>query len=404
MRGLAYGNDERQCLDVYAPGRDGRRPVVLFVHGGAFVDGHRDRSPEIYANVLYYFARQRCVGVNMEYRLAPAHTYPSGTQDVAGAVAWVRQHIAQYGGDPEQIYLMGHSAGAAHAASYAHDRRHQPARGHGLAGLIVVSGRVRAENIAENPNARKVEAYYGNDAQRYGDVSPVMHAGAQSLPTMVAFAEYENPLIDLYCLELADRLAAAKRRGPAHCLCPRPQPYVDHRSLQYGRGLAGHGNHGLHSRLRAQQATPARARHPFNHLPGIWRSIVAKLQLSLGACDYDRTRAVLDGRAPVEGCDIIGVAVEPEEAFHRAFRFREFDITEMSLSSHTMMTSARTERVSLPSPPSSRACSAIPAFTSAPTAAFAAAPDLARQEDRPAGIPDHGQRMDTRHPAGRIRR
>lgn len=66
---------------------------------------------------------------------------------------------------------------------------------------------------------------------------------------------------------------------------------------------------------------------------------MAKLQLSLGVCDYDRTRAVLDGRAPVEGCDIIGAAIEPEEAFHRAFRFQEFDISELSLSSHTMMTS-----------------------------------------------------------------
>jgi acetyl esterase len=212
--GLAYGGDERQILDVYTPGNSGRRPVVLFLHGGAFVDGHRDRSPEIYSNVLIYFARHGCVGVNMEYRLAPANTYPSGSQDVAGAVAWVREHIAQYGGDPEQIYLMGHSAGAAHAASYAYDQRHQPAAGHGLAGLIVVSGRVRAENIVENPNARKVEAYYGADAARYDDVSPVMHAGSDSLPTMVAFAEYENPLIDLYCLELANRLAAAKRQSP----------------------------------------------------------------------------------------------------------------------------------------------------------------------------------------------
>lgn len=66
---------------------------------------------------------------------------------------------------------------------------------------------------------------------------------------------------------------------------------------------------------------------------------MAKLELSLGVCDYDRTRAVLDGRAPVEGCDIIGAAIEPEEAFHRAFRFQEFDISELSLSSHTMMTS-----------------------------------------------------------------
>ncbi len=214
VRDLAYGEDERQRLDVYTPGSEGRRPVVLFVHGGAFVDGHRNRSSEVYANVLYYFARQGCVGINMEYRLAPAHTYPSGTQDVAGAVAWIQRHIEAYGGDPGQIYLMGHSAGAAHAASYAYDKRHQPAQGHGLAGLIVVSGRVRAENIAENPNARKVEAYYGADASAYDDASPVAHVSAGSVPTMVAFAEYENPLIDLYCLELASRLAQAKRQAP----------------------------------------------------------------------------------------------------------------------------------------------------------------------------------------------
>jgi acetyl esterase/lipase len=219
IRNLAYGDADRQELDVYTPGRaapggSAGRPVVVFVHGGAFVDGHRDRSPEIYANVLYWFARQGCVGVNMEYRLAPASTYPGGSQDVAAAVAWVRGHIADYGGDPAQIFLMGHSAGAAHAGSYAYDARHQPPQGHGLAGLVVVSGRVRAENIAENPNARKVEAYYGANTAVYDDVSPVTHASADSLPTMVAFAEYENPLIDLYCLELANRLAVAKRRAP----------------------------------------------------------------------------------------------------------------------------------------------------------------------------------------------
>lgn len=65
---------------------------------------------------------------------------------------------------------------------------------------------------------------------------------------------------------------------------------------------------------------------------------MAKLQLSLAVGDYDRTRAILDGRAPVEGCDINAVAIEPEEAFHRAFKYQEFDITEVSLSSHTLTT------------------------------------------------------------------
>ncbi|MEP7060983.1 MAG: ABC transporter substrate-binding protein [Betaproteobacteria bacterium] len=66
---------------------------------------------------------------------------------------------------------------------------------------------------------------------------------------------------------------------------------------------------------------------------------MSKLQVSLGCCDYDRTRAIFDGRVTIEGCEVLAAAVEPEEAFHRAFRFEEFDISELSLSSHTLMTS-----------------------------------------------------------------
>ena len=62
------------------------------------------------------------------------------------------------------------------------------------------------------------------------------------------------------------------------------------------------------------------------------------LQLSLGCCDYDRTRAIFDGRVRIEGCDVIPVAIEPEEAFHRAFSSQEFDASEISISSHTLMT------------------------------------------------------------------
>ena len=60
------------------------------------------------------------------------------------------------------------------------------------------------------------------------------------------------------------------------------------------------------------------------------------LELSLAVCDYDRTRAIFDGRAPVEGCDVTAVALEPEESFHRAFKFQEFDATEISMSSYLL--------------------------------------------------------------------
>lgn len=60
------------------------------------------------------------------------------------------------------------------------------------------------------------------------------------------------------------------------------------------------------------------------------------LELSLSVCAYDRTAAIFDGRAPIEGCDVIAVANSPEESFHRAFKFQEFDVTEISMSSYLL--------------------------------------------------------------------
>jgi 4,5-dihydroxyphthalate decarboxylase len=60
-----------------------------------------------------------------------------------------------------------------------------------------------------------------------------------------------------------------------------------------------------------------------------------KLEISLGCCDYDRTRALFDGRVQIDGCDVAATSIEPEEAFHRAFKYQEFDISELSLSSYT---------------------------------------------------------------------
>ena len=214
-RDIAYGTHERQRLDVYAPETAGTgRPLVVFAHGGAFVEGHRDRTPEVYGNVSRFFARHGIVGVNMGYRMAPECQYPGASEDVGRVVAWAHENAARFGADPARIFLMAHSAGCAHAGSYAYDKRLHPAAGPGIAGLMIISGRVRAETLDENPNARKVEAYYGRDPARHVDASSVTHVDAKSPPTLIAIAQYENPLIDLHCMELAHHLAQAKRRAP----------------------------------------------------------------------------------------------------------------------------------------------------------------------------------------------
>ena len=214
--GITYGPHPRQIFDLFLPDdMKPKRAAVVFVHGGAFLDGHPNRTEQIYSNVLHYFARHGIVGINTGYRLAGDAKYPAATEDIASVIEWVRNHAGKIGVDASRIFLMGHSAGAAHAGSYAYDKRLQPSSGPGIAGFIVVSGRVRAETLSENPNAHKVAAYYETaDAAKLNDVSPVSHVRADSVPTFVAWAEYENPLIDLHCAELVHRLAAAKRRSP----------------------------------------------------------------------------------------------------------------------------------------------------------------------------------------------
>ena len=212
-RDVPYGSHQRQVLDIYSPKDPKGAPVVVFVHGGAFTDGEKDRSAEVYGNVTLWFARHGIVGVNMEYRAAPEAQYPAGTEDVRGACQWIEKNAASLGVDIKRLFVFGHSAGAAHSAAYAYGAPGSEG-GPKVAGSIVVSGRVRADNLPTNPNARKVEAYYGTDNTLYEERSALHLAGKDSVPTFIAIAQYENPMLDVYCLELAHKLGLAKGRSP----------------------------------------------------------------------------------------------------------------------------------------------------------------------------------------------
>jgi acetyl esterase/lipase len=89
-RDIIYGDHPRQAFDVFLPHNvTVPTPVVVFVHGGAFVSGHRNRTEQIYSNVTYYLARRGIAGINMGYRLANDVKYPGATDDIAKVVAWV---------------------------------------------------------------------------------------------------------------------------------------------------------------------------------------------------------------------------------------------------------------------------------------------------------------------------
>jgi acetyl esterase len=213
-RDVAYGPHPRHVLDVYRSERAANAPVALFVHGGAFVRGDKDVSDEVYGNVCYYLARHGYHAVNVEYRLAPESRYPGGAEDVAGAIAWAKRSARNFGGDPERLALVGHSAGATHVAAYAWDPNLPTKVDPAVKGLVLISGRLRADARPDNPNAAGVRAYFGDDESRYEARSPVTYAAASQLPVFLAIAEYENPLLDVYGAEALHRIALARGRAP----------------------------------------------------------------------------------------------------------------------------------------------------------------------------------------------
>lgn len=119
-RDQSFGPDPRLRLDVYAPrGGGAARPVLVFIHGGSWDTG--DKS--IYGFAGAAFADEGFVTVIPNYRLVPQVRYPGFLEDNAQAVRWARENARRFGGDPERLVVVGHSAGAYNAAMIALDDR-----------------------------------------------------------------------------------------------------------------------------------------------------------------------------------------------------------------------------------------------------------------------------------------
>jgi len=213
---VAYGPEARHRIDIFQAEGKTDVPVVVYLHGGAYVRGDRNISPEVYSNITTYFARAGMLAINGTYRLAPAAKWPAAAEDVGQIVKWVRENAAAYGGDANRIYLIGHSAGATHVATYAFMKSLQPSNGHGLAGIILMSGRYLFDPHPDDPNLKNFQAYFGSDPAAYPKESPINYVkDAPRIPVFIVIAQYDNPDLDTQGALL---LAAFCQRNRA---CPR---------------------------------------------------------------------------------------------------------------------------------------------------------------------------------------
>jgi len=119
-RDIAFGPHARQRMDIYVPsGGASGLPVVFFIYGGSWANG----AKETYSFVGEAFSARGFVTVIADYRLVPEVRFPTFVEDGALALRHVRDTIAEFGGSPDQIHLVGHSAGAYNAMMLALDRR-----------------------------------------------------------------------------------------------------------------------------------------------------------------------------------------------------------------------------------------------------------------------------------------
>ncbi|HTY48362.1 MAG TPA: alpha/beta hydrolase [Steroidobacteraceae bacterium] len=205
-----YGPDARHRLDVFTA--QGRRdaPVLVFVHGGGFVMGDK-RSPDLpfYDNVGDFAVQAGCIGVTMTYRLAPAHPWPAGSEDVAAAVRWLQAHVAEHGGDPQRIFLMGQSAGAVHVAGCV---AHSASRaGPGIAGALLISGSYDVAQADANPFHL---AYYGEDSAAWPACSTLEALCATELPLFFTVSEFDAADFHKQAALLVAAWARTRRRFP----------------------------------------------------------------------------------------------------------------------------------------------------------------------------------------------
>jgi len=204
--GIAYGAHPRQRLDVYRPANPsptGSAPVFVFFYGGSWNSGTRD----FYRFVGEAFAARGIVTVIPDYRLYPEVRFPDFIVDSARAVRWAIDNAARHGGDPQRVFIGGHSAGAYNAAMVALDARFAASAGFSpshIAGFIGLAGPYDFLPLT----GRITRAVFG-----YPDTSPetqpINFVSAGAPPALLLYATRDNLVGPHNSENLAARLRAS---------------------------------------------------------------------------------------------------------------------------------------------------------------------------------------------------
>lgn len=214
---IPYDRDPRQRLDIYAPPHAANRPVVIFWYGGSWTMG----SKADYRFVGTTLAEHGFVAVLADYRLYPQVTFPLFDEDGARAVAWVEQHVQEFGGDARRIVLMGHSAGGHTAAFLALNHAFLKKFGadpRNIVGLVGLSGTYALVPDTATLRATFPPPYTEKDWQ------PIRFVDAAAPPTLLLHGLDDKEVLPQEAIDLRDALTREHVRVELHLYPHRGHP------------------------------------------------------------------------------------------------------------------------------------------------------------------------------------
>ena len=202
--------DKKDRLDVYVPPSAVNAPVIVSIHGGGLRQG--DKSG--HAFVGERFASAGNVTVVINHRLSPGVTHPAHIEDVAAAVAWVKRNIAKHGGDPNKLFVIGHSAGAYLAALLVLDPKYLSVHGltpKDIRGVVPVSGFFYVDRPGVAPDRPKDT--WGIDAKVWKAASPAAYVNRDVPPMLLLYADGDDAWRRQQQGEFVTALGAAGHRA-----------------------------------------------------------------------------------------------------------------------------------------------------------------------------------------------
>ncbi len=209
----ADGGDQRK-LDLYLPAQKGFTTIV-FTYGGGWHTGSRKAVAPV---------GQKLQGLGfgcalLSHRLSPPDKFPAHVVDVAAGFAWVKQHIAERGGDPGRVFLMGHSSGAhlslllAADAKYLARHKLTPADVAGVVGLstpVDLEPRKDGSGFGDALMGGRGADAFSRDVAVMKDASPVRHVSKALPPVLLVVGERDFPMLEA---DARAFLAKAKAAG-----------------------------------------------------------------------------------------------------------------------------------------------------------------------------------------------